>query len=335
MICMERSKKNKKAFIRRVAVFFLTTALLVSVFFPVLSSALFPFSVQAVENDGGLSEHVIDTISPAHVKFNLFDYWMVNRDTPSGNKQPQGGINHGHAFVFGSQVGWGPWNVWTGNASHYNAQPNNPNIRYGIYPGIVADQLQNGYPALTITLDHGGGAWVEEHGVSNKLNESLAYLFDPDIQNNYKAVYENVQGLVKYDGNGGYIYNSHQNYAFFHASPSGTLEANGEPSAGYFDVYDNWALHGSSSPNGQFFPFDGAGEVFAKNSDGSFQVNAAGQLVPNDTTPTVEPKNLNHYMGLTMETVFLQPEGRKIDTKTPMSFTFSGDIGGPGSSDDH
>ena len=86
----------------------------------------------------------------------------------------------------------------------------------------------------------------------------------------------------------------------------------------------NWALHGSSAPGGQFFPFDGAEEVFIQNNDGSFKEDANGYLIPNDTTPTVSPENLNHFMGLTMDTVFLQPEDGKIDANTPMYFTFSG-----------
>ena len=45
--------------------------------------------------------------------------------------------------------------------------------------------------------------FIDEYGLEGKLTESLAYLFDPDIENEYKASYENVQGLVKYDGNGG------------------------------------------------------------------------------------------------------------------------------------
>ena len=275
-------------------------------------------------DDSSLSKHVINTVSPPHVKLNLFDYWLDTRDSPFNNPAPQKGINQGHAFVFGGQTGWGPWNVWTGNENHYNAQPQNQNIRYGTYPGIVDNVLKDGYPILNINTDNGGQGWLQEHGVENKLNESLSYLFNPDIHSSYKAAYKNVQGLLKYDGNGGYIFNSHENYAAFKETSAQT-GANGEPSDGYFDVYDNWALHGSSAPGGQFFPFDGAEEVFIQNNDGSFKEDANGYLIPNDTTPTVSPENLNHFMGLTMDTVFLQPEDGKIDANTPMYFTFSGD----------
>lgn len=170
----------------------------------------------------------------------------------------------------------------------------------------------------------GNPAFIANNGLNATLGESLAYLFDPDISNDYKAVYENVQGLVKYDGNGGYVYNSHENYAAFQESGSGVLGTNGEPSDGHFDVYDSWALTSGGSPNGQFFPFDGAEEVFLTNN-GTYETDSEGRLVPDENVRLDGNTTLNHYIGLTMETVFLQPEDGKIDQNTPMSFTFSGD----------
>lgn len=330
VVNMKHSKKRRRLLGQIILASF-SVALITIVFLLASPAVLFPVRVQAAENQNNLSEHTIDTVSPAHVKFNLFDYWLVDRATSShgiSDANFQSGINKGHAFVFGSIHGWGPWNVWTGFDDHYNAQSNNSNVRYGTYPGIVENQLQDGYPILDINTDHGGQAWVDQHHVGDKLNESLAYLFDPNITNDYKVVYENVQGLVKYDNNGGYIYNSHENYAAFQELSPGTIGTNGEPTAGYFDVYDNWALEGSSSPNGQFFPFDGANEVFKKNSNGSFQVDQNGHLVSKNIKPAYayeDSKNLNHFFGLTMETIFLQPENGKIDADTPMYFTFSGD----------
>ena len=57
-----------------------------------------------------------------------------------------------------------------------------------------------------------------------------------------------------------------KNYAAFQESGSGVLGTNGEPSDGHFEVYDSWALTSGGSPNGQFFPFDGAEEVFLTNN---------------------------------------------------------------------
>lgn len=330
MMYKEKHLKKKLKFFKRATAVFLAAVLLTSVVFSAFPAFLLPVRVQTAENDGGLSEHVIPTISPVHVKFNLFDYWMVTRDTPSSDARPvQGGINQGHSFVFGGESGRGPWNVWTGNSNHYNTYHTDEGlIRYGVYPGIVNNILKDGYPALSLKDDYYDKnqqpGFISQNRLTGTFEESLAYLFDPDVQNDYKAVYENVQGLVKYDGNGGYTYNSHENYAALQETPDGAIGTNGEASDGYFEVYDSWALHGSSSPDGQFFPFDGADEVFQRNSDGSYKTEN-GHLVANDTIPTVNAKNLNHFMGLTMETVFLQPENGKIDANTPMSFSFSGD----------
>ena len=326
MICRAKHIRTRNSPLRRVAAFLLSVILTASAVFLTNDGGLLIFAARAAEDDGGLSDHVIDTISPSHVKFNLFDYWVNARDSVYNNGWGiQKGINEGHPFVFGAGAGNGRWNVWTGNPDHYNAQEGNPGVRYGEYKGVVKNTLSNGYPKLDLQDETFLPNFVINNNLNSKLDESLAYLFDPDITNSYKAVYENVQGLVKYDdSNGGYVYNSHENYAAFQESASGALGTNGEPSAGYFEVYDSWALHGSTSPNGQFFPFDGADEVFEKNPDGSFQV-ADGHLVSKNTTPTVSAENLNHFMGMTMETVFLQPEDGKVDQSTPMSFTFSGD----------
>ena len=289
----------------------------------------------APADDGGLSNHIIDTVSPNHVKFNLFDYWVNTRDSSYSNGwEVQKGINQGHVFLFGAGQGLGPWNVWTGNERHYNNNANRTSgVRYGEYQGVVNNILADGYPILTLEDDvadplKGRPEFIDNYGLGSKLTESLAYLFDPDIANDYKVSYENVQGLVKYDGNGGYIYNSHENYAAFLASEPGTLGTNGEASDGYFEVYDSWAVPsgGLTSPNGQFFPFDGASEVFQTDSNGNYTVDAGtGTLVPKSNVPLETGTTLNHYIGMTMETVFLQPEDGRIDANTPMYFTFSGD----------
>lgn len=289
----------------------------------------------APADDGGLSNHIIDTVSPNHVKFNLFDYWVNTRDSSYSNGwEVQKGINQGHVFLFGAGQGLGPWNVWTGNERHYNNNANRTSgVRYGEYQGVVNNILADGYPILTLEDDvadplKGRPEFIDNYGLGSKLTESLAYLFDPDIANDYKVSYENVQGLVKYDGNGGYIYNSHENYAAFLASEPGTLGTNGEASDGYFEVYDSWAVPsgGLTSPNGQFFPFDEASEVFQTDSSGNYMVDAGtGTLVPKSNVPLETGTTLNHYIGMTMETVFLQPEDGRIDANTPMYFTFSGD----------
>lgn len=310
----------------------LTAVMLVVPAFPGGFAAMSSGKVSAAEGDGGLSDHVIDTVSPNHVRFNLFDYWVDTRDSRyNENWDLQKGINEGHVFLFGAGEGRGPWNVWTGNEKHYNNnQDRTSGVRYGQYQGTAAAILADGYPALDLEDDvadvlKGSPAFIEEYGLEGKLTESLAYLFDPDVENEYKASYENVQGLVKYDGNGGYVYNSHENYAAFKET-SGVLGTNGEPSDGYFEVYDSWGLTSRGSSNGQFFPFDGADEVFEMDAKGNYAVDeTAGRLIPRHDVPLDGDTPLNHYSGMTMETVFLQPESGMIDAETPMYFTFSGD----------
>ena len=83
------------------------------------------------------------------------------------------------------------------------------------------------------------------------LPEGVDYVVDAVGVN---ALINQAMGLVKYNGEGGYVYNSHENYAAFQEATSGTVGTNGEASDGYFDVYDSWALTSGGSPSGQFFP---------------------------------------------------------------------------------
>ena len=324
----KHQKRRKDSPVRRTAAWLLAVVMLLSAV--TLGGTGFSFiRVKAADDDGGLSEHVIDTVSPNHVKFNLFDYWVNTKDSTYDNGWTiQGGINQGHPLLFcNGYSGRGPWNAWTGNSDHYNSQASNPGVRYGEYKGIVKNVLTGGYPELSLWDDYNEKnqrpSFIANNNLESKLTESLAYLFDPNFDNDYKETYENVQGLVKYDGNGGYVYNSHENYAAFKKS-SGTLGTNGEASDGYFEVYDSWALTSGGSPNGQFFPFDGADEVF-QTTNGKYNVDTAGKLVPKTNVSLDKNTPLNHYIGMTMETVFLQPEDGKIDADTPMYFTFSGD----------
>ena len=211
----------------------------------------FPLSVviaftnsSGTDGQSGLEGHIIDTVSPAHVTFNLFDYWFTEQSAPTndrgnGNWGNQMGINAGHPFIFWSpDSSNGVWNLWTGDWNHTFARPgyvNDDNVKYGEYKGIVEDVLgEDGYPVLNLG-DRSGNSFITNNGLGGTLNESLAYLFDPDASNDYKASYENVQGLVKYNGKGGYIYNSHENFAEF-KQQSNFVGVDGNERAGYFDV---------------------------------------------------------------------------------------------------
>lgn len=125
-------------------------------------------------------EYIVNGVSPNGTVINLFDYWLTGQ-TDSDNSDPDNlsdlGINAGRALFFfkNSKSGWNNWNKWTGNK--------NPRT------GIVQNTLVNGYPQLNLTTE-------------GQDSESLAYLFDPDINHDGKASYEDVQGLLQVDDQG-------------------------------------------------------------------------------------------------------------------------------------
>ena len=249
------------------------------------------------------SEHTVSGVSPAGTTINLFDYWMTERWDADGKDQPGAaksdiGINAGHDFWFvnGGEDGNGGINQWTGAGQ-------------GPKTGIVANQLQSNMPAL-----------------AGQSQESLAYLFDPlnALNGAYKKAFTGVGGLLQIDDDGYYYYNSQQNFASFDEKTNNFL------------LYDSSAVksHEPSNPavpDGQFFPFNTAEQVFATNDDGTLQTSENGTLVAKDLKST--DKVFNHWFGMTMTTRFQQPEGGVADIKNPddptddvpMTYEFSGD----------
>lgn len=218
---------------------------------------------------------------------NLFDYWLEEQKTPDDSftvDQLEKGINQGHALKFiknadgvkddqGNQAAIADWNKWTGRSETLGGI---------VYPGIVENQLgADGYPVLTTKIDSG--------------QESLAYLFDPETQNAYRADYCNVGGLLQVNDEGFYSYNSQSNFAEYD-------ELNNR-----FILYGRWGVRaGGSSPNGQFFPFNSMEKV---------------KDVKSDTAA------INHYFGLTLTTRFAQQYGGYTTSthQTRTIFNFSGD----------
>lgn len=93
-----RKDKAGMCLFRRITGVFLAATLLLPAGVYLSPGNPFGFSAQAAtEDDSGLNTHVIDTISPSHVKFNLFDYW-VNQKSSGANDgwSSQGGINADH-----------------------------------------------------------------------------------------------------------------------------------------------------------------------------------------------------------------------------------------------
>ena len=238
------------------------------------------------------ADHTVSTVSPAGTTINLFDYWMTKQEDPDnsgavGAYRKDGGINAGHPFkfVYGSDASTGAINDWTGAGK-------------GPRRNIVEDLLVNNMPQLT-----------QENG-----GQSLAYIFDPSNTeaSSYRAAYTGASGLLQVDDQGYFYYNSQENFASYN-------EASNE-----FDVYDAPAVithdGNNSIPDGQFFPFNTAEQVFKD------ELGEDGKLVlSRDVTDTNSA--LNHWFGLTMSSRFVQPKGGIANdkTKTPMTYEFSGD----------
>lgn len=241
---------------------------------------------------------VTDTVSPRGVRLDLFDYWLVSEtakdDTDGGLSGYRGmGINAAQGtdryLKFGKNVNGSHINGWTGSAK-------------GPCAGIVQNTLgEDGYPHITAGRDY---------GVTGKKTEdqSLNYLFDGSSFDGKRA-YQNTSGLLQLDEKGYYYYNSKQNYAAYNK------EANS------FVLYDAPAVHSPALGDkqlGQFFPFNGPGDVFTKG------VTADGKLAFNKKVGSYSPV-MHHYFGTQLTTNFMQPTDGKTSNGEDMKFQFTGD----------
>lgn len=235
----------------------------------------------------------VEKTHPEGITINLFDYWLdakVSSDDSNPDDYENLGINAGHKLKFGKGMDTVQSKEVTAPDSNkteienalaagkINAWTN------GARPmaGIVASTLGNdGYPVLN----------------ENLQSESLSYLFNTNPGGG-KAAYLNVGGLLRQHSDGYFYYNSQENFAAFDKQTNNVIlyEEEGVFAAG-------------TSPDGQFFPFNTAEEVFT------------GEGV--ESTDEV----INHYFGMHMTTSFQQtPDGKSpANDNEPVTFSFSGD----------
>lgn len=139
-----------------------------------------------------------------------------------------------------------------------------------------------------------------------KNNEKLGYLFNDQPITKAKAVYWGVDGLFQKDADGYYFYDSDQNFAYLNRANPDDLK---------FEVYNQ--------PGSGFFPFTSEDHMFDPK-------------LPQSKAVLGYEDGINHYLGMTIESDFLQPQNGKIEqedqtgetgspTMSDMTFEFSGD----------
>lgn len=292
-----------------------------------------------------LEKNRVETTTPVNTKLNLFDYWVYGDQTSNDwirqdKLQPPysshtAGINQGHPLLFGNGMGsysnkyyYGLWNTTAPSWNDAHVGKN-----HSWMEGIVSNRLgEDGMPQINEKN-------ASEQNLATKVRNawdkelSLGYLFDPSMKVEGRAVYKNVRNLFLLE-NGNYKFHSSDNYAQF------VEDHSTQDSDGYFHVYNTWAVQNGNHRGGNFAPFNTAQQLLREDGKGVL-VNAGIGCTQNQygdsynskaTSAGTTPKDttINHYLGATMETSFIQPEngmvkGTSNDPGDPMTFSFTGD----------
>lgn len=362
------------------------------------------------ERTGNVAPSVIRATDPDNTTINLFDYTVVPMDPATGDQMPAitdyltwmtKGVNNGHLLMFGNNgFNYGYWNRGAGSGSKYGQEN-------GIFNGIVANKLLDGYPVINTADINGGYSQyndkltqvphtgtginpadypqyqknisdiVQKEWEAGGANPSLDYLFDPNASgtDSYREAYTDVKGLFQLDDHGYYTYNMRNNAAVYD-STSNRFILYESPAVSRTDItkiagstVTDGVVGGTPLPVqygiGNFFPFNPAepevgyiggtdtpaqfaqwNNIVSVNDTGNWPDYISYNNIPGGGTvtnvkagsgSTVSPSPgvterrvmMNHYFGMTFESIFRQPDNGKVVTgsagEEPMVFEFAGD----------
>lgn len=295
---------------------------------------------------------------PKYTTVNMFDYWITANqgdndymilDSLDGTNHDAllQGINDGHLFLFAGETVFsgGPkfqateaeigfWNRSSG-LEREDEKEENKNL---ITQGIVQNKLVNGYPLLAIDDSWAKPSALENLWTVDKRNESLAYLFDPDMEVDSKASYPDVTGLFRINDEGYYEFHSWKTFAELNVEEGNGLKTS--TSNNHITLYnEKWGWGLPNEHDGQFFPFNDWSDMFYVTSEGRAEqahinykikdiIRNEDVYIDGGSGQTTTDEPLNHYFGMTVETTFQQPIDGMINRggkQEPMKFTFSGD----------
>lgn len=203
------------------------------------------------------------------------------------------------------------------------------NLNHAEYEDAGVDKARG----LSEKLLNSRGLYVSPDGTvsGSCARASLSYLFNPDESATGKTTYTDVKNLFQVDTNGYYYYDARKNFAEYNSSSNSFTLYDGpavwRTDAGYNSATDKF--DGDMSL-GNFFPFDSASKVFDSIQTEDKNGNPTNILSSSESIENASNAVLaNHYMGMTMEVKFSQPEDGKLNMgsagKQPMIFQFSGD----------
>lgn len=256
-------------------------------------------------SEDNLANGRVEGISPQGTTINVFDYWQTDDAEPAGDYEldRDRGINKNTVLKFGSGMGQSSGGIAT------DRSVNDYTLSEQVRQGIVNRTLTDGYPSLSNAVDDS--------------QSSLDYLFSPSVAHEGKASYRDAEGLLQVDDEGYYYYDSIKTFAELDRETAKFTLYEGN----YYSKKNEGKLEdgevggavaaGGNSPDGQFFPFASASEVYEDAQDGI------------SLNPKINSKlqTMQHYFGLTMSTRFVQQDGGYTDStrNTAVTYEFSGD----------